>query len=652
MVDATAAGVAFSVDPVTGHDHVVIEATAGVGEALLAGEITGERWTVDGTPRLVGGAAGVLDAQEVEGVAELCRRLRGELGVHVDIEWAIEGGALQLLQVRPVTAVPIEPEVDVPEGQTFEREPRFYAPLNPLSFTSWLPLHGEAFTHTFARFGVPMETIDNRHLYGRVYSRAVPIPDRGKDGAAPPDPIMKLLFHLVPAIHKRMKAARQWSDDAIHTLVDDWDATGREWTRTSTKELRERDLGAMSDDGLADHFDNLRSHIRKVAQDHFDLAVGGVYMSMGRLGMFVEEKLGWDVHDIFTLVQGFGHSSTAHGDALRQLVTDLGPEAVDAALTDPTTLLDHPATNRYIERWGHRVHMDLSRPTEAEQPSLIAAHLRRHRSVDRVERDSTTVADGATERARSALHPSDRKRFDEVLQLARRTRPTGDETEGTVLEAITNIRFAALEAGRRLEESGLLRDRNDVFFLERDEVVGMLRRELTTTPDIVRRKGEFHWAQANDFPDHVGPAPAAMPDLSRLVPKAYRGTIGALGWSLKAEQPEISTDVADDDVLRGIPGSPGVVEGPVRIVHDPSKFYKVQPGDIVVCPITQASWSPIFDVIGGLVTEQGGPLSHPATLAREYGIPCVLSAQNAISELVDGELVSIDGGAGSVRHVA
>jgi phosphoenolpyruvate-protein kinase (PTS system EI component) len=68
-----------------------------------------------------------------------------------------------------------------------------------------------------------------------------------------------------------------------------------------------------------------------------------------------------------------------------------------------------------------------------------------------------------------------------------------------------------------------------------------------------------------------------------------------------------------------------------------------------VCPITMASWSPVFAVIGGLVTERGGPLSHPATLAREYGIPAVLSLPNATTVLAEGSTVSIDGGAGTVE---
>ena len=80
MVDPDAAGVAFSIDPITGRDHVVIEATAGVGDALLAGEVTGERWTVDDRPVCLGQAGGVLDEQQAREIAALCHRLVGDTG--------------------------------------------------------------------------------------------------------------------------------------------------------------------------------------------------------------------------------------------------------------------------------------------------------------------------------------------------------------------------------------------------------------------------------------------------------------------------------------------------------------------------------------------------------------------------------------------
>ena len=207
MLRPTAAGVAFSADPVTGDERVVIEATGGLGDALLAGETTGERWVVDEHPTAESGSPSVLDASQATEIAALCRSLAAWTNGPVDVEWGVEEGRLWLLQVRPITALPVEPTSTLPPGQTFLREPRVQVPLRPLSFSSWLPIHSEVFRDVFAEFGVPIAGLDNRHHLGRVYTRTVPLIDNGKDGSDPPAIVLKVLFRLLPKMRRRIAAA-------------------------------------------------------------------------------------------------------------------------------------------------------------------------------------------------------------------------------------------------------------------------------------------------------------------------------------------------------------------------------------------------------------------------------------------------------------
>ncbi len=100
------------------------------------------------------------------------------------------------------------------------------------------------------------------------------------------------------------------------------------------------------------------------------------------------------------------------------------------------------------------------------------------------------------------------------------------------------------------------------------------------------------------------------------------------------------------DTLSGIPASKGEYTGPVRVIMDESEFHKIQPGDVMVCPMTSPVWSVLFSNLGALVTDSGGLLSHPAIIAREYRIPAVVATGNATSLLQDGEIVSVDGTAG------
>ncbi|MFT4200507.1 PEP/pyruvate-binding domain-containing protein [Gordonia sp. (in: high G+C Gram-positive bacteria)] len=103
-----------------------------------------------------------------------------------------------------------------------------------------------------------------------------------------------------------------------------------------------------------------------------------------------------------------------------------------------------------------------------------------------------------------------------------------------------------------------------------------------------------------------------------------------------------------DGELTGTPGSPGRLTAPARLVHGPNDFARVRPGEIIVCPYTDPAWTPLFTVAGGVVTETGGALSHAAIVAREYGIPAVLGVAGALSRIVDGQQIRLDGAAGTI----
>ena len=106
-------------------------------------------------------------------------------------------------------------------------------------------------------------------------------------------------------------------------------------------------------------------------------------------------------------------------------------------------------------------------------------------------------------------------------------------------------------------------------------------------------------------------------------------------------------EVAPDE-LRGAPASRGQVTGPARILHGPEEGVRLQPGDILVCVMTTPAWTPLFSMASGIVTETGGPLSHPAITAREYGIPAVVAVKDATARIRDGQIITVDGGAGTV----
>lgn len=657
MVGATAAGVAFTANPVTGADEVVVEATPGLGDALLAGETTPERWVVVGSAHLVDtpGDDPILDEFRVASIADEAAAIARRRGEPIDLEWALQDDELFILQARPITALPTAPTVEPPKGQTWVRADAYFPePLRPLAYSAWLPHHTGSFEVVTERLGLPFERVDHAHWFGRVYDRVVPLGGSTKDRPLPPLPVLKLAIRLAPPFRKRMAAAAAAiAEDLPMKVVEAWEAGGRKATRSRTRRLRSADRAALTDAELADHLTAVMEHVLAVGIEHFALTFAGMFILTGQLGMLMEELLDWEPERVVDLVQGYGEASTAHGADLDSLASEIAtdPEARPLLRTDPTALRDagSPGGNalrRFLDRHGHRIMTaNLDETTWAEDPAPLLRLVEVRLDATAEHGDPKRRAHESESEALALIaDPSDRERFQHALARARKARPYGDESETDVGDILAVIRYIALEAGNRLADRGLVRDPDDVFYLTIDELGDALR-DGRVPSDVERRRSEHRWALANEGPPRLGPEPVDPPP-TEAFPEKARPIVGPLLWSLQLfETPPVDQDGGN---TRGIPASPGRASGPARVIRSPEEFDRVRPGDIMVCPHTQASWSPIFPILAGLITEHGGPLSHPATLAREYGLPAVLSVERATERFSDGQFITIDGGTGLI----
>ncbi len=223
----------------------------------------------------------------------------------------------------------------------------------------------------------------------------------------------------------------------------------------------------------------------------------------------------------------------------------------------------------------------------------------------------------------------------------------------TIDAPLALVRYAALEAGRRLATRGTLDLPEDVFHLTTDEAAAALesRRPLTDMRDAaLRERGQRAWAIAHPGPLSYGLDPGEPPRFT-LLTHAERTPTEAEMLMGELIMPIVTVSAeGEDGVLHGTPASAGRVTGTARIIHSEADFHVLEPGDIVVCPGTRPSWSVIFPMIGGLVADAGGALSHPAIIAREYGIPAVVAAVGATDAIHDGEVITVDGSEGTVRR--
>jgi len=287
---------------------------------------------------------------------------------------------------------------------------------------------------------------------------------------------------------------------------------------------------------------------------------------------------------------------------------------------------------QFLSRFGHRSVMeaDLSAITWEEDPNSVLlllrnlldlppeAEPRRVAAYQRVQRLATT------REIERHLGPLRRLVFRFMLRQAQIFVSYREKTKSLMMEVTHHGRQLFREVGRRLWQQGILGDPQDLYFLTLDEVLQLLEagpQGLDVAALVRRRRAEFVRNQRIRLPESFQGRPKPLRDVP---PLTY------------------------SRVLRGIPVSPGVVTGPARVIVDPRKDATIRPGEILVAPVTDAGWAPLFLVAAGLVVDVGGPLSHGSTVAREYGLPTVVNVKVATQLLRTGQTITVNGSTGEV----
>ncbi|KRE21763.1 PEP/pyruvate-binding domain-containing protein [Agromyces sp. Soil535] len=649
MVDADVAGVAFTVNPVSGAEEIVIEAVAGLGDRLVSGEATPQEWTIAGT-RATGSdaASGPLDEGGARLVADWARKAAELFGTPQDVEWAIAGGRVSVLQARPITTlveqVPIP--VDVPPGYWVREPGHARMPRTPLT---WSFNENEAVA-LYAEASGALACLAGRIIGGWMYMTVEPVgappPRPGGGDPTPPAWLMPVLLAMSGQARRRMRTSRRvMRDDLAGELVRRWRDEVAPSFRARIADLRDTDLALLTEAELTAHLAAAADLAREGMRMHFTMSIPYEF-GTADLAFTCRDLLGWSDEESLELVVGLSEASSAPAHELRRL----------SRLDDDDPAFDEGLA-RFQRVYGCRaLDLELSQPTLAESPEIIAATLERLRAndydPDEEARELAKRRAACTAQARAALSPRDRARFDAVLARAELVYPLRDENVFLTIDApYALVRYAALESGRRLVRRGAIAAADDVFYLDVDELLTAMRGVPDPLGGRIRlRRGERAWALAHPGPTTYGTPPRGEPSFRRL-PRSARFPTEAMMWigsrivgledSTRARPPA-------GEPLTGIPASPGSYTGPARIVHEETDFHRIRPGDVLVCPSTRPSWSVIFPSLGAVVADSGGSLSHPAIIAREHRLPAVVATGYATSTIVDGQLVTVDGNAGVV----
>ena len=561
--------------------------------------------------------------------------------------------------------------IDAPPG-FWQREASHYPkPMTPLGSSLFLDGANQSFPKVFAEFGLLLETIEFREIGGYVYQRAKPygVGEAG-GGNLPPKVVLWLLLRLHPAFRRRTarcKEAIRSRQDRV--LIERWYG---EWRPRLIKDIdrwRSVDLTALSDDGLAAHLSELRQWAFEAFDMHFFLAPAYAFPITG-LAFFCRDHLGYADGQTLALLSGLSEASSEPALALAKLADrvrsdgELTKAVLAAEATAVPSVLSErradlgTAFDEYLYRYGCRaLRYELVEETLGERPELIAAllqdELRRSTDLETEQERLKSARAEAKATALAALQDeAQREEFLALLTDAERAYPIREDNEFyTVSAPLALARFAVLEAGKRLAAKGALAAADDVFFLRFEEAITALAGSETEYRELVAtRRRDFAAAEAFDPPASYGQAPPAPP--LDVLPPETRLAMEAVAYSMeRIFEPERSNRREETGVreLTGVAAAKGSYTGPARIILSEAQFDKLQPGDVLVCPITSPVWSILFAKVGALVTDSGGVLSHPAIIAREYGIPAVVATGNATQLIADGQRVVVDGESGLVR---
>lgn len=478
-----------------------------------------------------------------------------------------------------------------------------------------------------------------RAFNGRLYVSMKPL--------RPPEEMPQ---HQLNALGRRRRLARRirgdWDDRYLPELNEIY-----AWMSS----LRPLELGR---DDAVTAWDELWRRHRKAWTIHM-LVTAAAYTVTDELAQIYEELIGGPALEALSITQGLAPALQRMGRDLAALTEDArrSPSIRDAiasgASLEEIRTVDSSyarAVDEFLAVHGHTGQLTegLGILSWSDDPSLLIGAIgSRLLSVGedpdarlaRQRRDADAIVKKAREHL--AGRPEDLARFDEVVAAATSAAPLSED-HNYWLDRRNQARMgqAARRFGARLVREGALRDADEIFLLYLAEVREALRSPMDLTALIEERTAEQRRWQELKSPETIG---AAAPPWDRAASRRMAGQ----GFLLYRE-----TQSDPARVLRGIGASAGVARGPARLIRDVAEFRKFKAGDVLVCQSSNVSWVPLFSSAAAVITEVGGALSHAAVVAREFAVPAVVGTGVALSTLVDGEPLEVDGSAGIVRRLS
>lgn len=413
------------------------------------------------------------------------------------------------------------------------------------------------------------------------------------------------------------------------------------------------DLGSLDDRELLERARSLRPLLRRMFNQHINQS-GAASIGPGVIGA-VCETLDQPTAALRLFAGLGGVDSAAPSYAMWEMSRTVRSSASLMAefdggtrgLTERLRASDDVDVSAFIDRldaflldFGSRGpnEWDIHSPVWETDPDLVLGLIEPMRRAD--DARSPRIENASREAEREALsaelvealaaEPDAQAQFRAGLASAKVFVPGRERSKTTIIRVLHEVRMAIWEIGRRAVERGELATARDVCMLFEDEVEQLISGELSDVRAIVAERQAYH-----DWLDGLEP------------PFIINGSVPPnTEWPRKGQR-EVTTAVSGETIV-GNAGCPGVYRGRARVVLDASDPGVLEPGEVLVAPMTDPAWTPLFVTAGAVVVDVGAALSHAIIVSRELGIPCVVSARDATRRIPDGAAVEVDGARGLV----
>ena len=509
---------------------------------------------------------------------------------------------------------------------------RYFQAMHPAAFKKG--------TNDFARYyGLLIDGLQIAYVNGFAYNQVLPAPEEEIPGRL--------------ARAEQVYAQRLWREQ-----LREWDEQCKPASIAAHRELQAIELSTLSDADLSAHLRRCAAHHAAMITQHMRFTAGAV-LPTGDFLAQVGDWTGLPHSELLDLLRGSAVVSAGGSEELERLKSAFAEDAAAremlAAEGDPAETLGRlrslagatgAAVAGYLDLVGDRLidGFDIAEPRAIEMPDALQKAIR-VAAYEGAQGASDIEARIAKVRAKVPLEHQ--VQFDELVGEARLTYRLRDE-RGVYSDIWASglMRRAALAAGKRAAGRGRIAKPSHMVEADLDEMCALLDGAGPSAAELAARAAYRASITAKDAPATLGPPAPPPPDLSALPAPAarlMRALFVALGHLFGSSQAQ-----HQEKVLFGLAASKGVYEGPARRVRGPTEFGRIAKGDILVTESTTEAFNILLPLLGGIVTDNGGLLSHAAIVAREYGIPGVVGTRDATERIADGVRLRVDGDAGEV----